>query len=125
MDETNSLLEFGADIGLMDGMGRSAMHELARHCKDDAPSLAEVCFKYLAQLEPSRRLEVLNRTAFDSINKYTPPLRTLGQMINAHGTWPLVPRMVELGLDVHGGLAPESASEVLIRAVRFVRSPAA
>ena len=116
-------------------MGRSAVHELARHKKGvDTSALAEVCFEYLALMVASRRSEVLNRTAYgyeyrddgrpeyrdDGTNE--PYTRTLGEMIERHDSWHLLPQLVAMGLDVHWNPVAARAGRVLLNAVRSLTS---
>ena len=103
-------------------MGRSAVHELARHEREvDTSALAEICFEYLARMDASRRSEVLNSTAYGyeykDDGRNLPYTRTLAEMIERHNSWHLLPQLVEMGLDVHWNPVASRVGCVLFNAV--------
>lgn len=87
----------GADFAIADGLGRMALHEVAR-LGESAMAFGIFCLANLRLKDTETLSKILNIVAADTANQRRV---TLAEMVVDMDAWYLLPQLVELGLDVH------------------------
>ena len=106
----------GADFTIADGLGRMALHEIAK-LGTDAMELGNFCLSFLSSKDTKNILNALNSVASADHNERKVSLAEIIVYTNA---WYILPKLVELGLDVHWTPDEEQRGRLLLDAVRAV-----
>ncbi|BDA50029.1 hypothetical protein COCOBI_15-1570 [Coccomyxa sp. Obi] len=111
--EVDQLLACGADLTVADGLGRMALHEVARLGKS-AREMGLMCLDSLQSRDVETHSRVVNSVATCTDNQRR---FTLAEVICFMDAWYMLPQLVQLGMDVQWTPDEERRGKLLIAAV--------
>ncbi|BDA43296.1 hypothetical protein COCOBI_04-3080 [Coccomyxa sp. Obi] len=108
------LVAAGAELFVVDGLGRMPLHELARLIPPAMELWNIVCVPNLRSKDPKTLSAALKLVATDAPNERKV---TLAEMIVFKDAWYMLPQLVQLGLDVHWAPDKVRPGKLLLDAV--------